>query len=370
MTDSAQPEGAKRHPFDPPFIVPTDRVVVVLGAGASISEMAAQKADSLPPTDANFLQRAEQCAPQLYLDMQEKFDLLWRGNEPRPLKYQRMEMLFSSAYLRVTQTKGTTKEGRAARDLYDALVILLRETLSRTTAKANPEQHLELFRRVAAQSPQDTAILSFNYDVLADRALLKGARSDDWSWTHADGYGFQPENQPCPKKPSRVKLLKLHGSMNWYIPTPGRTRAVAYRADAKVYVPNPPTQHSSPAWKNKQQTLGHSKTSVFPLLVPPVFEKGAQIIGALQSVWDQAAEALRRATVVIVWGYSLPMTDYHAEVLFAQTARKAKYRLFVLNPDRAALAHVTDVCGHAWNRWYFKAEHFLREQSATWNDTN
>lgn len=347
---------------DPPFISNEDHVVLVLGAGASISEMAQTQQSPLPPTDANFLDIARNCASAKYNEMEEAFHSVWNGNEPWPLKYQRMEALFSSAFLRVQQTTGTSKEGKAARLLYDRLVEMLRDTLSDTTGKARPTQHLSLLSALIDATPSSLTIISFNYDVLADRALLRGARNGLWNWAHSDGYGFKPNQQPNPKQPSTVRLLKLHGSMNWYIPTPGRSRASVYAKNTPIYIPKPAANQHAAAWQRRQHRLGHGKRRVFPLMVPPVFEKGTQIHGVLQEVWEQANVALGRATMVYVWGYSLPPTDYHAEMLFAQCARRAKHTLITINPDRSALSRVTDVCGHSWNRWYFYLDHLLRPQ--------
>lgn len=356
--DNSEIEGR----YKPPFVSNDDHVVLILGAGATISEMLSHgaKTQELPPTDANFLKRSRSCVKRLYDEMEVSFNDVWQGTEPRPLKYQQMEMLFSSAFLKVQQTSGNSKKGIASRFLYDKLVELLRETLSTTTSQAMPDQHVKLLDHINSKNPKSLNIISFNYDVLADRALLQGARNKKWDWDHANGYGFQPANLPK-REPGNIKLYKLHGSMNWYIPTPGRTRASVYSKSTRIYVPNPATNPKIPAWQRKQKKLGHSGTNVFPLLVPPVFEKGTQIIGELQSVWEQAANALKKATIVYVWGYSLPQTDYHAEFLLAQAARLAKYRLIVCNPDRNALAHVTDVCGHSWNRWYFSINHLFRE---------
>jgi hypothetical protein len=346
-----------------PFVTPEDRVVVVLGAGASISEMATTAATPLLPTDANFLATAKECASAKYRAMKSAFDAVWKGDEPWPIQHQRMESLFSSAFLRVQQTSGRSKDGRAARSLYDSLVEMLRETLSDTTGKARPVQHMEFLRTIAGCSPKSLDIVSFKYDVLGDRGLLDGARANQWDWSHSDGYGLQPKNQSRPKGKSSYRLLKLHGSMDWYIPTPGRARADVYAKTIPVYVPNPATNPSTPAWQRRQHRLGHSSNTIFPLMVPPVFEKGHQIVGVLRDVWEQAAEALSRATIVFIWGYSLPVTDYHAEILFAQSARRAKFTLIAINPDREALGRVTDVCGHAWNRWYFDIQHLLNEVS-------
>ena len=149
--------------------------------------------------------------------------------------------------------------------------------------------------------------------------------------------------------------------MNWYIPIPGKTRRTAYNANAPIYFPNPPTNLKAVAWHRRQKLLGHKKDRrVFPLLIPPVFEKATQISGHLGEIWDSAQEKLNNASVVLVWGYSLPPTDYHAEMLFAQGARRSQSRLLVANLDKVALGRVTEVCGHRWSRWFFRAYHLIQ----------
>ena len=82
--------------------------------------------------------------------------------------------------------------------------------------------------------------------------------------------------------------------MNWYIPIPGKTRRTAYNANAPIYVPNPPTNLKAVAWHRRQKLLGHKKDRrVFPLLIPPVFEKATQISGHLGEIWDSAQEKLK-----------------------------------------------------------------------------
>ena len=53
----------------------------------------------------------------------------------------------------------------------------------------------------------DDCVISFNYDVSLDSHLCKAGK-----WSAGDGYGFSLEGLP---QDSQVKLLKLHGSINW-----------------------------------------------------------------------------------------------------------------------------------------------------------
>jgi len=52
-------------------------------------------------------------------------------------------------------------------------------------------------------------LISFNWDILHDVALLRGGK---WHWS--DGYGFK-SSQASVTRSSPVKLYKLHGSVNW-----------------------------------------------------------------------------------------------------------------------------------------------------------
>ena len=64
-------------------------------------------------------------------------------------------------------------------------------------------------------------------------------------------------------------------------------------ANAPIYVPIPPTNLKAVAWHRRQKLFGHKKDRrVFPLLIPPVFEKATQISGHLGEIWDSAQESL------------------------------------------------------------------------------
>jgi len=347
-------------------ITKDDGVVLVLGAGAIISDMMAAGSTPLPPTDGNFLTCAQECLPGAVRQLRSAFEKVWKGSEPYPMKIQRMEQLFASAYLRVQQTKGNSAEGIAANALYDKLVVLLRNTLYETTNDGQSSEHRRVMRAILDLKPQSLNVISFNYDLVVDRALRKLNEDGLLRWSHRDGYGFRPANQTVPPVRSDVKLLKLHGSMNWYIEMPGAKRESAYDPNAPIFVPNPGISKTAVAWQRRQRTLGHSDRRIFPLMIPPVYEKGERISGKLGQIWEQTLEVLREASVVIVWGYSLPITDYHAEYLFAQTARRARFRLMVVNPDVAALSRVHYVCGHTWGRWFFRIGHWFTYMASDW----
>jgi hypothetical protein len=74
-------------------------------------------------------------------------------------------------------------------------------------------------------------------------------------------------------------------------------------------------------------------------IVPPTLRK--QLFGVsdnepLRDVWTLADQSLSQAERIIVIGYSLPPTDFHAEWLMRASVQKNKHDkidLIVVNPD-------------------------------------
>jgi hypothetical protein len=64
-----------------------------------------------------------------------------------------------------------------------------------------------------------------------------------------------------------------------------------------------------------------------------------------------AAVALNKATKIILVGYSLPLTDLHANALFRTSIRKeAIETLIVVNPDREARKRIRTVLQRGMKR--------------------
>lgn len=93
-------------------------------------------------------------------------------------------------------------------------------------------------------------------------------------------------------KASALRVLKLHGSINWAFPGGVGQKLTFYRDYDEV----------------RQKNLA-------PVIVPPTWRK--HFGGQLSDVWDEAVKALRTATRIIVLGYSIPPTDVHFKYLLA-----------------------------------------------------
>jgi hypothetical protein len=137
-------------------------------------------------------------------------------------------------------------------------------------------------------------IITLNYDLLIETAL-RGLNLNPFSYGLAGRrVAFQAENSNILSetlaKERTLRILKLHGSLNWEI-----------SSDQQLTV-----------YSDHEDIL---KRGLTPALAPPTWRK--DFLGQLPYVWDKAVDALRTATRIIVLGYSIPATDQHFRFLLA-----------------------------------------------------
>jgi hypothetical protein len=173
------------------------------------------------------------------------------------------------------------------------------------------------------------SIITFNYDIALDFALRSCNVYPDYCL---------PNSLPG----GRIKLLKLHGSLNWgrvkdtddiryfdQIEAVARNRVISVtpnQAMTNLLVGTDLPTLMSDRWKIDVEPA--------PVIVPPGFYK-AEYHEALKEVWRAAAEELSDAEDIIVIGFSLPTTDSFFNHLYAlgteggSTIRK----FWVFNPE-------------------------------------
>jgi hypothetical protein len=78
---------------------------------------------------------------------------------------------------------------------------------------------------------------------------------------------------------------------------------------------------------------------LWPLIVPPIYEKHGMLRGELDEVWKQAADEIATADKAIFWGYSFPRADLHARYFFDRAANEndAIRSPIMINPDPQAV---------------------------------
>jgi hypothetical protein len=161
----------------------------------------------------------------------------------------------------------------------------------------------------AAIGPEDT-IITLNYDTTLDSALVRVG------WNPVRGYGLMGGTRKVKwnigganvtPKLANVRLLKLHGSVNWFVRgSYARVQHVFERKPVLITRPR------------RNERKGHIRQ-----IVPPIFGKffGHAHWGHL---WSQAFNALCVADAVIVIGCSLIETDFHLRALIQRAATVRK----------------------------------------------
>ena len=156
-------------------------------------------------------------------------------------------------------------------------------------------------------------VLTFNYDVSLEPHLMSQSK-----WRLGDGYGFGMEGF---ENGSPVKMLKLHGSVNWRFTVGSNCRPlidtseIAFLGYSGAYDP----RFSG----SIAEALG---TMILPARCKQFFVDSS--FGRLHEhfwdcLWSQAAQALNRSDEVVICGYSLPEYDERACELLLQESYSA-----------------------------------------------
>jgi len=150
-----------------------------------------------------------------------------------------------------------------------------------------PNWLLKLAERIRDEHAQ---VISFNWDLVLDE-LLFGKDIDKSS------YGFGERNG--------VRLLKPHGSLNWYSAASARF----LKADKKFLLASGKNEEIfvfRPFRAPKSNRREYS-----PLIVPPVYAKQFDR-EVFKSLWREVVAVLSVATEVRFIGFSLAPADFHA----------------------------------------------------------
>jgi hypothetical protein len=160
-------------------------------------------------------------------------------------------------------------------------------------------------------------IITFNYDTVIEDALVELDIPFGYGlWPHS--VSFHPSARCVRDERTTahgVRVLKLHGSMNWGTSDPFSTNMMVYGGYADL----------------REQRGVQQKV----VLVPPTWHKGWDLGHPLSAVWNAAVDALRTATRIIIIGYSVPITDLHSKYPLAAGFQEniSLHKVFIVNPD-------------------------------------
>lgn len=286
-------------------------VVVLLGAGATRGALRHRRIP--PPVDGDFFEIAGQINGHGTLRLARSV-----LNDVRNL-YGRIPGVGLETYYRDIETRNrigsitrSANRPKQWKKYQDDLEELIRRIVIHTTCRSS-EGRLEPLRskahsRILDKLEEGDTIITFNYDVLIEHSFGRSPL-----WTPREGYGttvhgFQNEwcrrwfkqRRISDQTRAQVKLLKLHGSVNW---TLYKNRQVRLK-DRPFVV------------RTRQHKTVFDKVSI----LPPGWNKRIDR-NPYSQLWRKARLVLERCKTLAIIGYSLPETDLLAQALFAEVIR-------------------------------------------------
>ncbi|WP_237443911.1 SIR2 family protein [Sinobacterium norvegicum] len=318
----------------------------VFGAGASIAEGAPLQRDILKlifeSKDEHI--NSSNAASKVRLFINENFDI-------SDGEYPTLESIFGYLEYFISKREGLGKEYTTLRitEIKEALIQLVHYVISKPAGNRNGTYRK--FWEVVSETNRNVSVVTMNYDTLLDESfdflypdkayidycieLMNYHHYDDIS---AFDWWVNPR-EPVPVwdggDPKPIKLIKLHGSLNWkycnccnqVLLTAWDTKIDLGSMGFKGYIhascENPETVEfdlSCPLDGNSFDTF----------IVPPSHIKDLSH-PAINKLLDETAIEIRKAKKIVFVGYSFPEADVHIKALFRKNLRNDT-ELHVIDP--------------------------------------
>lgn len=335
------------------------KTVLLVGAGATRAEAEAQGAskDQRPPLDYDFFELSQlRSGLKTHRDrvqgfVKEHFDLdVFKA--PRPGMEEIFSLIYSSTW--------STPLPPGVKNAFSSLCRIYAKVIEETTNWITPTTRGPLCRLIRQSVESgETTILTFNQDIMIEKALdVLNNVDSPISWHINTGYqlsfaGFtSPGNddedtflEGDDDAPSKPLLLKPHGSLNWYAKTLKKDAVLSQlKPTHKINCTRRRELDTTMQYTTRNRT-GRTTWYTWPIIVPPILEKGTFLGNALDSVWDAAWETLIEAERVIVYGYSFPNADAQSRTFFKRAAAQMQQRPFMvsINPDMSASQRAAEI---------------------------
>ncbi len=292
-------------------------MVILFGAGAT--RAALQKRSPPPPLDGDFFEISNQVrgrgtpwlAKRVSKDVHDLHDkVVGIGLEQY---YRDIETRMELS--RFTKSVNRPKNWNTRREHLEELIrrVMIQTTCEMNDGPARVEPS-EIHRTILARLKAKDALITYNYDTLIEESMPE----NESLWTPRNGYGvdvtgithewsrkwFTSRNISSQTQ-ARVKLYKLHGSLNWKLNQINKVviKKRPYVVKARRRKPNfEEAAFLPPGWHKRVDRRPYSL------------------------IWHRARLELEKCKSVVIIGYSLPDTDLIARALFLEVARLRKAR--------------------------------------------
>jgi len=301
------------------------KIVYILGAGFSVP-------NEIPQQNL-LIEKAFEKDPGFYQDMRKFYEAFYLPTQrvtPKAISKVSLEDIFS--LLDRSIKSAHRYRGFTVTDFIELQNKLLSK-LAILLGTYEPNSYVMKFaqkiidKRMALGHDSDQiSIISLNWDNLLDYAITKLSRSynrfgknvaiDYCMYDYSFKKQFYPSLHYVPsifrKRDGayNIKLIKLHGSVNWNI----------CQACQKVYVENRFIDYSNlvPPYKF---ICNSCKVNLEYFMISPTFMKDFQA-NHIKNIWHNAFIDLQEATKIIFIGYSFPLADFEFKIMLSQAIRR------------------------------------------------
>jgi hypothetical protein len=363
------------------------RICLVMGAGASLANAEhfrpERKTATHPPLDFTFFQKIEELGVKVPVDLRKYASHLPTGTPFLDAGGNggRMEEFLRDLFHDFLQQRAssTSEPVRAYRELVRLYAAVLRTTTNWMHKDSYTGGPVGRLLNAAADSADRVDIITFNHDLVIENEIFKRARlRGRWcietsygkfaagkTFLQSTGVSMFPMHSDSDCDHSRPLVVhKMHGSLNWWIrtrsrdPTPGVLAGDVSSPDVMITR----ERNLRDVHHVRMKPGGQGSTwNVWPVIVPPVYNKGALIEAFMPSVWAEAREALSTSDRVVFFGYSLPMGDIEAEkaVQRAISTNQQAPWIGIIDPNPSLTARYGYLLPKAPLRWYPNAVSFF-----------
>jgi NAD-dependent SIR2 family protein deacetylase len=164
---------------------------------------------------------------------------------------------------------------------------------------------------------KNTVFITTNYDILIDNALDNLMINYNVEFNDYNNFNMlQSSNRDS------IKLLKLHGSLNWLYCPVCNTLTLTPREKGVIKL----------LTNIKEATCSKCNSIYLPLIVPPTYYKNMSNV-FLSSVWHGTETELNDIDHIIFCGYSFSDADIHIKYLLKriETKRNKELKISVFN---------------------------------------
>ena len=355
-----------------------EKVVLIIGAGATVAEVSSRTLKNRPPLDKGFFSQCNKLGFSEVNQIVSYFDDVYHLNILKD-ENDSLEKVMTMIYTDIWNPSKKVE----SEQLLLVIIRIFNKVLAKTTNDIIITPKLLLYRIFVKYlndgiNPNNITVITFNHDLQIEKVLNRIEETKRWknhgtilNFPACYRINFNKITGPKSKKncfdvskiklkhKDGIKILKLHGSLNWY----------STHNSSKVG-PNRRFKTDRPIKLTKRKKIdpemkydgGQRRQYTFPVIVPPLTHKSAILHNELHKIWVLAEEALNEANKIIIYGYSFPQLDFESSNLIQKSLKGKENNkiISIINPDVNVLKRYAELINPKRLHYFSYAKYFLK----------